>query len=63
MEMITISKKRFEELLTEARNKTQLIRYEKIIQRSSNDMEILAQDMARAFNYELVNFAYKIRDE
>ena len=63
MEMIVISKKRFEELLKAARDKTQLIRHEKIIQRNNNDMDILAQNMARAFNYELVTFANKIRDE
>ena len=62
MEMIVISKKRFDELLEITRNKIQLTRYEKVIQSNINHPEILAQDMARIFNYEFITFANKLRE-
>ena len=62
-EMIVISRKRFDELLAEARNGLQRERFKAVVERSHQDVGIIVQDMERIFNYELVGFANKLREE
>jgi hypothetical protein len=60
MEMIIISKKRFEELLSTARKDLDL---SKFMSKTYIDPDDMVRSMHRAFNYHMCSFAEKIKRE